>query len=115
MCHYRHHAHDDPFHHVGLQDITTHVDFTALARVGLAHGLDVAGYMSQATFLLSAGLPGWLEKRRPEDATLWLPMANAVQKLTSPAEMGELFKVLLLASQVELPQSVAVNDQSYKL
>ncbi len=115
MCHYRHHAHDDPFYHVGLQDITAHVDFTALARVGLAQGLDVAGYMSQAAFLLSAGLPGWLEKSRPEDATLWLPMANAVQKLTSPAEMGELFKVLLLASRVELPQSVAVNDQSYRL
>lgn len=115
MCHYRHHAHDDPFHHVGLQDITAHVDFTALARVGLAQGLDVAGYMSQAAFLLSAGLPQWLEKSRPEDATLWLPMANAVQKLTSPAEMGELFKVLLLASRVKLPQSVADNDQSYRL
>jgi SAM-dependent MidA family methyltransferase len=54
MCHYRHHAHDDPFYHVGLQDITAHVDFTALARVGLAQGLDVAGYMSQAAFLLRA-------------------------------------------------------------
>lgn len=115
MCHFRHHAHDDPFLHVGLQDITAHVDFTALARVGLAQGLEVAGYMSQAAFLLSAGLPHWLEKSRPEDAALWLPMANAVQKLTSPAEMGELFKVLLLASRVELPQSVAVNDQSYRL
>lgn len=115
MCHYRHHAHDDPFLHVGLQDITAHVDFTALARVGLAQGLEVAGYMSQAAFLLSAGLLQLLEKKRPEDASLWLPMANAVQKLTSPAEMGELFKVLLLSSRVELPRSVTVNDQSYRL
>ena len=115
MCHYRHYAHGDPFLHVGLQDITAHVDFTALARVGLAQGLDVAAYMNQAAFLLSAGLPHLLEKKRPEDANLWLPMANAVQKLTSPAEMGELFKVLLLSSRVELPQSVAVYDQSYRL
>ena len=115
MCHYRHHAHGDPFLHVGLQDITAHVDFTALARVGLEEGLEVAAYMTQAAFLLSAGLPQLLEKKRPEEANLWLPMANAVQKLTSPAEMGELFKVLLLSSRMELPQPVAVNDQSYRL
>jgi SAM-dependent MidA family methyltransferase len=115
MCHYRHHAHGDPFLHVGLQDITAHVDFTGLARTGLEHGLEVAGYMSQAAFLLSAGLSHWLEKSRPEDAALWLPLANAVQKLTSPAEMGELFKVLLLSSRVELSESLINYDQSYRL
>jgi len=115
MCHYRHHAHDDPFLHVGLQDITAHVDFTGLARTGLEHGLEVAGYMSQAAFLLSAGLTQWLEKSRPEETALWLPLANAVQKLTSPAEMGELFKVLLLASRVELSESLVNSDQSYRL
>jgi SAM-dependent MidA family methyltransferase len=115
MCHYRHHAHDDPFLHVGLQDITAHVDFTGLARTGLEHGLEVAGYMSQAAFLLSAGLPQWLEKSRPEEAALWLPLANAVQKLTSPAEMGELFKVLLLSSRVGLSESLINSDQSYRL
>jgi SAM-dependent MidA family methyltransferase len=115
MCHYRHHAHGDPFLHVGLQDITAHVDFTGLARTGLEHGLEVAGYMSQAAFLLSAGLPQWLEKSRPEEAALWLPLANAVQKLTSPAEMGELFKVLLLSSRVGLSESLINSDQSYRL
>jgi len=115
MCHYQHHSHGDPFLHVGLQDITAHIDFTGLARIGLEHGLEVAGYMSQAAFLLSAGLPQWLEKSRPEDAALWLPLANAVQKLTSPAEMGELFKVLLLSSRVELSESLINSDQSYRL
>ena len=115
MCHYRHHAHGDPFLHVGLQDITAHVNFTGLASVGLEHGLEVAGYMSQAAFLLSAGLPQWLEKSRPEDTALWLPLANAVQKLTSPAEMGELFKVLLLSSRIELSESLINSDQSYRL
>jgi SAM-dependent MidA family methyltransferase len=115
MCHYQHHAHSDPFLHVGLQDITAHVDFTGLARTGLEQGLEVAGYMSQAAFLLSAGLPQWLEKSRPEDTALWLPLANAVQKLTSPAEMGELFKVLLLTSRVELPESLVNSDQRHRL
>ena len=115
MCHYRHHAHTDPFRFLGLQDITAHVDFTALARTGLECGLDIAAYMSQAAFLLSAGLPQWLEKNRPDDTARWLVLANAVQKLTSPAEMGELFKVLLLASRVEIPQSVINSDQSHRL
>jgi SAM-dependent MidA family methyltransferase len=115
MCHYQHYAHSDPFLHVGLQDITAHVDFTGLARTGLEHGLEVAGYMSQAAFLLSAGLPKWLDKSRPEDTAVWLPLANAVQKLTSPAEMGELFKVLLLSSRVELSESLINSDQSYRL
>ncbi len=115
MCHYRHHAHTDPFRFLGLQDITAHVDFTALARTGLECGLDVAAYMSQAAFLLSAGLPQWLEKNRSDDTARWLVLANSVQKLTSPAEMGELFKVLLLASHVEIPQSVINSDQSHRL
>ena len=115
MCHYRHHAHDDPFYRVGLQDITAHVDFTHMGRAALDAGLEVAGYMSQAAFLLGAGLPRLLEQRRPENPSDWLPMANAVQKLTSPAEMGELFKVLLLASRVDVPEAVVALDQSYRL
>ncbi len=115
MCHYRHHAHDDPFYRIGLQDITAHVDFTEMGRAALDAGLEIAGYMNQASFLLSAGLPILLEQRRPENPSDWLPMANAVQKLTSPAEMGELFKVLLLASRAEMPQAVAARDQSYRL
>ncbi len=115
MCHYRHHAHGDPFYHVGLQDITAHVDFTQMGRAALESGLEIAGYMSQASFLLGAGLPRLMERWRPEDPRDWLPAAHAVQKLTSPAEMGELFKVLLLTSRVALPPTLAVLDQSYRL
>lgn len=115
MCHYRHHAHHDPFSRVGLQDITAHVDFTQMARAALEAGLEIAGYMNQASFLLGAGLPRLLERRRPEDPADWLPMANAVQKLTSAAEMGELFKVLLLTTRVDLPPAMAALDQSYRL
>ena len=115
MCHYRHRAHGDPFYRIGLQDITAHVDFTHMGRAALEAGLELAGYMSQAAFLLGAGLPELLEQRRPEDATDWLPLANAVQKLTSPAEMGELFKVLLLSSRTALPAGLARLDQSYRL
>lgn len=115
MCHYRHHAHGDPFYFPGLQDITAHVDFTEVARAGLDAGLELAAYMSQAAFLLAAGLPALLQAESPDDAKRWLPMANAVQKLTSPAEMGELFKVLLLTHGVDLPVRFLMQDRSHRL
>ncbi len=92
--HYRHHALDDPFHLPGLADLTAHVDFSAVARAGRAAGLTLAGYTSQAAFLLNSGLTELLTQTPPADAAAWLPQANAVQRLVSPAEMGELFKLI---------------------
>ena len=115
MCHYRHHAHGDPFYLPGLQDITAHVDFTDIARAGLDAGLEVAAYLSQAGFLLAAGLPALLQEESADDAKRWLPMANAIQKLTSPAEMGELFKVLLLSHEMALPARFLQQDRRHRL
>ncbi|MFM8464260.1 MAG: class I SAM-dependent methyltransferase, partial [Burkholderiaceae bacterium] len=115
MCHYRHHAHTDPFYLPGLQDITSHVDFSAMARAGMDAGLGVGFYMSQAAFLIGAGLPKLLEEPSAADPHHWLPLSNAVQKLTSPAEMGELFKALLLVDRVEVPANIQSLDQSYRL
>ncbi len=96
-AHYRHHALDDPFYLPGLADLTAHVDFSAIARAGMAAGLTLAGYTSQTNFLLGSGLTELLMETSPADATAWLPQTNAVQRLVSPAEMGELFKVIALA------------------
>ena len=95
-AHYRHHALDDPFYLPGLCDLTAHVDFSALARAGEAAGLTLAGYASQANFLLNAGLTGLLMQTPPTDAAVFLPQSNAVQRLVSPAEMGDLFKAIAL-------------------
>jgi SAM-dependent MidA family methyltransferase len=94
MCHYRHHAHGDPFWLPGLNDITAHVDFTAIAEAGHDAGLDVLGYTSQAQFLLNCGLAQLLEARQEDGAVAYAALASGAQKLISPAEMGELFKVL---------------------
>ena len=93
-AHYRHHALDDPFYLPGLCDLTAHVDFSAMNRAATGAGLELAGYASQAGFLLDAGLTERLAERSPDDAASYLPQANAVQRLVSPAEMGELFKVV---------------------
>jgi SAM-dependent MidA family methyltransferase len=94
MCHYRHRAHADPFFVPGLQDITAHVDFTAIARAATGAGLTLAGYTSQASFLLNAGLTELLAAIPADDKMRYLPLANAAQRLVSPAEMGELFKAI---------------------
>ncbi|MBT9569350.1 MAG: SAM-dependent methyltransferase [Thiobacillus sp.] len=93
-AHYRHHALDDPFYLPGLCDLTAHVDFSAVARAGSAAGLTLAGYASQANFLLNAGLTELLMEISPLDPAAYLPQANAVQRLVSPAEMGDLFKAI---------------------
>jgi SAM-dependent MidA family methyltransferase len=103
MCHYRHHAHGDPFFLPGLQDITAHVDFSALAQAAFDAGLEVLGYASQAQFLVNCGITELLEKEDPENVARYAPAASAVNKLLSPAEMGELFKVLAVGRGVEQP------------
>ncbi len=101
MCHYRHHAHGEPFLLPGLQDITAHVDFTAIVEAGFNAGLELLGYTTQATFLLNCGLTAILARTPAEDLLRYLPQAHAAQKLLSPAEMGELFKVIALGKGIE--------------
>jgi SAM-dependent MidA family methyltransferase len=115
MCHYRHHAHPEPFFLPGLQDITAHVDFTAMALAAQDAGLEVLCYMNQASFLLAAGIGDLLLQTDPEDALRYLPQARAVQKLVAPSEMGELFKVLAVGRGVLLPEAIVRADRSYKL
>ena len=115
MCHYRHHSHPDPLYLPGLQDITAHVDFTQMGRVALDAGLDLLGYTSQAAFLLDAGIGDLLLRTPPTDTMRYLRQSNAVQKLVSQAEMGELFKVLMVGKEVQLPPQFERNDRSHRL
>ncbi len=103
MCHYRHQAHDDPFFLPGLQDITSHIDFTAIAEAAGASGLELLGYGNQAQFLINCGLTDLVARTPAEDTQAYLPLAAQVQKLTSPAEMGELFKVIALGKNITQP------------
>jgi len=103
MCHFRHHAHADPLLYPGLQDITTHVDFTAMADAALEGGLDILGYTSQARFLMNAGLIEILTGLDPHDAAGYAKVVGPVQKLLSEAEMGELFKVMAVGRGLDVP------------
>lgn len=115
MCHFRHRAHDDPFFLPGLQDVTAHVDFTDVAQTAADHGLDVMCYATQSSFLLASGLPDLLSNVFSESGNSRAGQLQAIQKLLSPAEMGELFKVMVLGCKIEPPAFMLDIDKSGRL
>ncbi|MGB0723702.1 MAG: class I SAM-dependent methyltransferase [Gammaproteobacteria bacterium] len=102
MCHYRQRTHPDPFLWPGLQDITAHVDFTAVGEAALEAGFDVPGYTTQALFLFGNGLEAMVNASDPEDIENHLRLAQQVKTLTLPGEMGERFQVMAIGKGLDL-------------
>ncbi len=100
MCHYRHHAFDQPLANIGLQDLTAHVDFTAVIEAAHQAGFSLGGYTNQANFLLSCGMIDYLREVSCQEQYLKLSLEAKV--LTAPSEMGELFKVMALHKNSDL-------------
>ena len=116
MCHYQHYAHTEPLINVGLQDITAHVDFTSIAYAGVNHGLTLSGFCSQAQFLMNCGILEIMSQVSPQNMASYAPLAAAAQKLLSPAEMGDLFKVIAFSKNLEEPLiGFANGDKSHTL
>ena len=116
MGHYRHRAHADPFLWPGLSDLTAHVDFSAIADAGLRAGLEVEGFTAQAPFLLGCGILDALAALGEPGTPAVLRETAAVQKLLSPAEMGELFKVLALSRTPGIGwPGFALADRAHRL
>ena len=88
MCHYRHRAHADPFFWPGLQDITAHVDFSAVLRAGLQAGLTLLGYTTQAHFLVNLGITDLLARTPPEPAAEYLRARRAGAEAVEPERDG---------------------------
>jgi len=101
MCHYQHRAHMDPFLYPGLQDLTAHVDFSAVAAAGQLAGLDIAGFTSQEAFLLSTGVLDLVAHASsgPVDPKL----SAELKQLTLSSEMGESFKALAMVKHIDTP------------
>ena len=101
MCHYQHRAHDNPLLWPGLQDITAHVDFTAVAEAAVSAGLSVSAYTTQAWFLLDCGLEGLLQQAGPLESVEYMRQAQHAKTLLLPGEMGERFKCIGLTRGLE--------------
>lgn len=114
VCHYRHRAHADPFHLPGLQDLTAFVDFTAVAEAGLHAGFELAGFASQAAFLLNNGLQDRLELAGA-DAVAQHRRNLEAKRLTLPGDMGERFKAIGLQRGIDATDQFAFGDQSHRL
>lgn len=102
--HYRQRAIEDPFWYPGLADITANVDFTAVAEAGVAAGLDLEGYTTQAWFLFANGIEQMYQQaiERADDQQR-LMLSKQIKLLTLPAEMGERFQVIGFSRNLELP------------
>jgi SAM-dependent MidA family methyltransferase len=117
---YRHRLHNNVYAWPGLQDITASVDFTALAEAGTGAGFDLAGYCTQARFVLGNGLADRLremEERMEErnDAALSLKSANEAKRLTLPTEMGERFQAMGFARDVDFEAAFMAGDLCWRL
>lgn len=110
ICHFRHRALEDPLALPGLQDITANVDFSALAQAGVAAGLELSAYTTQAHFMLANGLDDWMAKTVGDDGMPDLGQLQAVKQLTLPAEMGERFKAIAFTCGISSPSNPPIRD-----
>lgn len=116
LCHFRHRFHDDPFVRLGLQDITAWVDFTAVAEAGAAAGLELAGYTTQAHFLIGTGIGEYVAHVPDLDVVGRVNLSRQAMLLTLPGEMGERFKAIALARGYDSPlRGFAVRDLRHTL
>ncbi|MGH8248526.1 MAG: class I SAM-dependent methyltransferase [Gammaproteobacteria bacterium] len=116
QCHYRHRVHSDPFFHPGLQDISAAVDFTAVVEAGLAAGLNLNGFTSQAHFLMGCGLTGILDRLGGPDHRERIELARQARILTLPGEMGEQIKTMALGRNAPAPlRGFATADLRHRL
>ncbi|MBV8910656.1 MAG: SAM-dependent methyltransferase [Gammaproteobacteria bacterium] len=113
-CHFKQHAHDDPFINVGVQDITAWVDFTGIAAAGATVGLEVAGFATQTAFLLSLGIETLVADA--SDDLERARLAGEARRLLMPEEMGETFKAMALSRDFDDPLGgFAVQDLRHSL
>jgi len=116
MCHYRHFSHSDPLINLGSQDITSHVNFSYLAELCNRNNFLIEGFLSQANFLINSRILDCLNKYDPNDSLNFTKKTTELQKLLSPAEMGDLFKVMVLSKNIDIDLGCSqTQDKSFQL
>ena len=115
-CHYQHQAHNDPLIYPGIQDVTSHVNFSALADAGRESGFELLGYTSQEAYLLGLGLLELAAPQPNDDEKQILKTAAEVKELILPSQMGEAFKAMAFGKQADKPlQGFKLRDRSGSL
>jgi SAM-dependent MidA family methyltransferase len=107
LCYHRHKVEDNPYERIGEQDITTHVNFSAIIRLGEAIGLDTVWFGEQYRFLLSAGMMEEFEaiERSDSDENSKMRTRMTLKRLIMPeGGMGDTFRILIQSKGVDNPQ-----------
>ena len=103
MCHYQHRAHGNPLLFPGIQDITSHVEFTDIAETAYDAGFDILGYTTQAFFLAGCGIESMYNQLDASDMQQFMKTTQPIKQLIMPNEMGELFKVIAFGKNIDAP------------
>jgi SAM-dependent MidA family methyltransferase len=115
-CHFRHRAHSNPLILTGIQDLTAWVDFSALADAAVNSGAEIAGYVSQAHFLINGGLQEELAAFTSLPVAEQLELSRQTKLLTLPGEMGENFKCIGLSrGDIAPPAALRNSDRAHIL
>ncbi|MCC2625416.1 MAG: hypothetical protein K0R14_1289 [Burkholderiales bacterium] len=115
---FRQHLLDDVLMYPGLIDITSSVDFTAIAKTAIDNNLELLGYTTQSSFLINCGIIQELEKRHKKCTdSEYLQLTNQLNRLISPNQMGEAFKVIAFSKNLDNVDYLGFsgNDRSYTL
>lgn len=99
MCYHRHTASEKSYEHVGEQDITSHVNFSAISHWGRKNGLELCGLTDQAHFLMGLGIDEYLKRVQEKDPVNYWKKMLPIKTLLM--EMGETFKILIQKKGVE--------------
>ena len=114
LCYHRHATNENPYDHLGEQDMTAHVDFTSLAKAGEEVGLSPIGFTDQTHFLMGLGIaqrmePHAMEMDRSEEAK---KQFLAMKQLMAPDRMGRVFKILIQGKNI--PSEARLDGLQFK-
>jgi SAM-dependent MidA family methyltransferase len=116
ICHFRQHAHGDPFLYPGLQDLSAWVDFTQLAEASRPGGFELAGFCTQAYFLAGTGIDVEMRFMAGTDDNIFARLAQQARQLLLPGEMGERFKAMAWLRGIDMPlRGFALQDLRHTL
>lgn len=113
LCYYKHRSSENYFENIGLQDMTSHVNFSALAHYGNQAGLALTGFTDQAHFLVNLGLMKICSELQKNGDLASYDRFNRLKVLFSPEGMGEKFMVLIQHKNIEHPEIEALKILPY--
>ena len=113
LCYYQHTISENPYTHIGEQDMTSHIDFTALARAGEEVALHVVGFTDQTHFLMGLGIAQEMQTAadRMHESEEAKKDFLAMKALMDPHQMGTVFKVLV--QEKNITDSISLDGLTF--